>query len=53
MLLLLVVFRSVTIAVKAAVMNLLSISAAYGVLVMVSAERVARLTCSASPRRCR
>jgi uncharacterized membrane protein YdfJ with MMPL/SSD domain len=33
--LLLVVFRSVTIAVKAAVMNLLSISAAYGVLVMV------------------
>jgi RND superfamily putative drug exporter len=36
MLLLLVVFRSVVIAVKAAVMNLLSITAAYGVLVMVS-----------------
>jgi uncharacterized membrane protein YdfJ with MMPL/SSD domain len=35
MLLLLVMFRSVTIAVKAAVMNLLSISAAYGVLVLV------------------
>jgi uncharacterized membrane protein YdfJ with MMPL/SSD domain len=35
MLLLLVIFRSVTIAVKAAVMNLLSISAAYGVLVAV------------------
>ena len=35
MLLLLVMFRSVTIAVKAAVMNLLSISAAYGVLVAV------------------
>ena len=35
MVLLLVVFRSVTIAIKAAVMNLLSISAAYGVLVMV------------------
>ena len=36
MLLLLVVFRSVVVAVKAAVMNLLSISAAYGVLVMVT-----------------
>jgi len=36
MLLLMVVFRSVTVAVKAAVMNLLSISAAYGVLVMVT-----------------
>jgi RND superfamily putative drug exporter len=35
MLLLTVMFRSVTIAVKAAVMNLLSISAAYGVLVGV------------------
>ncbi len=35
MLLLLVMFRSVTIAIKAAVMNLLSISAAYGVLVLV------------------
>jgi uncharacterized membrane protein YdfJ with MMPL/SSD domain len=33
--LLLVVFRSVVIAIKAAVMNLLSICAAYGVLVMV------------------
>jgi RND superfamily putative drug exporter len=36
MLLLLVVFRSVVIAVKAALMNLLSITAAYGVLVMVA-----------------
>jgi putative drug exporter of the RND superfamily len=36
MALLLVVFRSVTIAVKAAVMNLLSICAAYGVLVAVT-----------------
>jgi RND superfamily putative drug exporter len=36
MLLLTVVFRSVVVAIKAAVMNLLSISAAYGVLVMVS-----------------
>ncbi len=36
MLLLLVVFRSVVIAVKAAAMNLLSISAAYGVLVAVA-----------------
>ena len=36
MVLLLVVFRSVVIAVKAAVMNLLSITAAYGALVMVS-----------------
>ncbi len=35
-LLLLVVFRSVVVAVKAAVMNLLSICAAYGVLVLVS-----------------
>jgi RND superfamily putative drug exporter len=36
MVLLTVVFRSVTVAVKAAVMNLLSISAAYGVLVLVT-----------------
>ncbi len=36
MVLLAVMFRSVTVAVKAAVMNLLSISAAYGVLVLVS-----------------
>ncbi len=35
MLLLLMVFRSVVIAIKAALMNLLSISAAYGVLVLV------------------
>jgi uncharacterized membrane protein YdfJ with MMPL/SSD domain len=35
MVLLLVVFRSVIIALKAAVMNLLSITASYGVLVMV------------------
>ena len=31
-------FRSVTIAVKAAVMNLLSISAAYGVLVLITQD---------------
>ena len=36
MLLLLVMFRSVTVAVKAALMNLLSISAAYGVLVAIT-----------------
>ena len=36
MLLLMVTFRSVTVAIKAAVMNLLSISAAYGVLVLVT-----------------
>jgi RND superfamily putative drug exporter len=36
MVMLTVVFRSVTVAVKAAVMNLLSISAAYGVLVLVT-----------------
>jgi RND superfamily putative drug exporter len=36
MVLLTVVFRSVTVAVKAAVMNLLSISAAYGVLVAIA-----------------
>jgi RND superfamily putative drug exporter len=35
-LLLMVVFRSVTVAIKAAVMNLLSISAAYGVLTAVA-----------------
>jgi uncharacterized membrane protein YdfJ with MMPL/SSD domain len=35
-LLLLVMFRSVTVAVKAALMNLLSISAAYGVLVAIT-----------------
>ena len=38
MVLLTVMFRSVTIAVKAAVMNLLSISAAYGVLVLVTQD---------------
>ena len=36
MLLLIVTFNSVTVAIKAAVMNLLSISAAYGVLVLVT-----------------
>ncbi len=36
MILLMVTFRSVTVAIKAAVMNLLSISAAYGVLVLVT-----------------
>jgi uncharacterized membrane protein YdfJ with MMPL/SSD domain len=36
MLLLLVVFRSVAVAIKAALMNLLSIGAAYGVLVAVT-----------------
>ena len=36
MVVLTVAFRSVTVAVKAAVMNLLSISAAYGVLVLVT-----------------
>jgi uncharacterized membrane protein YdfJ with MMPL/SSD domain len=40
MLLLLVMFRSVTIAIKAAVMNLLSICAAYGVLVAVVQDGV-------------
>jgi len=42
MMLLVVVFRSVTVAIKAAVMNLLSISAAYGVLVMVTQHGWAR-----------
>jgi uncharacterized membrane protein YdfJ with MMPL/SSD domain len=36
--LLLVVFRSVVVAVKAAIMNLLSISAAYGVLTLVTQD---------------
>ena len=36
MVLLVVMFRSVTVAVKAALMNLLSISAAYGVLVAIT-----------------
>ena len=36
MVLLVIVFRSLVVAVKAALMNLLSISAAYGVLVMVA-----------------
>jgi uncharacterized membrane protein YdfJ with MMPL/SSD domain len=40
MLLLLVMFRSVTIAIKAAAMNLLSISAAYGVLVAISQDGI-------------
>jgi uncharacterized membrane protein YdfJ with MMPL/SSD domain len=38
MLLLLVVFRSVIVAIKAAIMNLLSISAAFGVLVLVTQD---------------
>jgi uncharacterized membrane protein YdfJ with MMPL/SSD domain len=38
MLLLLAMFRSVTIAITAAVMNLLSVSAAYGVLVAVTQD---------------
>ena len=38
MVLLMVVFRSLTIAIKAALMNLLSISAAYGVLVLVTQD---------------
>jgi uncharacterized membrane protein YdfJ with MMPL/SSD domain len=38
MVLLLVMFRSVVVAVKAAVMNLLSISAAYGVLVLITQD---------------
>jgi putative drug exporter of the RND superfamily len=38
MVLLTVMFRSVTVAVKAAVMNLLSISAAYGVLVLITQD---------------
>jgi uncharacterized membrane protein YdfJ with MMPL/SSD domain len=42
MLLLLVMFRSVTIAIKAAVMNLLSITAAYGVLVAVVQHGIGR-----------
>jgi RND superfamily putative drug exporter len=42
MVLLIVVFRSVTVAVKAAVMNLLSISAAYGVLTLISQDGVLR-----------
>ncbi|HET7244935.1 MAG TPA: MMPL family transporter, partial [Streptosporangiaceae bacterium] len=42
MLLLTVMFRSVTIAIKAAVMNLLSICAAYGVLVLITQDGVLR-----------
>ena len=38
MLLLIVMFSSVIVAIKAAVMNLLSISAAYGVLVLVTQD---------------
>jgi uncharacterized membrane protein YdfJ with MMPL/SSD domain len=38
MVLLLIMFRSVTVAVKAALMNLLSISAAYGVLVLIAQD---------------
>ncbi|MEP7025439.1 MAG: MMPL family transporter, partial [Actinomycetota bacterium] len=42
MLLLLVTFRSVVVPVKAALMNLLSISAAYGVLTLVTQDGFAR-----------
>ena len=52
MVLLTVMFRSVTIAVKAAVMNLLSISAAYGVLVR-SARTAGCTRRSVSRRTCR
>ncbi len=38
MVLLVAMFRSVTVAVKAALMNLLSISAAYGVLVLIAQD---------------
>jgi RND superfamily putative drug exporter len=51
MVLLLVVFRSVVIAVKAAVMNLLSICAAYGVLVAVT-QWAGWGTCSGFRSRC-
>ena len=52
MLLLMVMFRSVIIAIKAAVMNLLSIAAAYGVLVAVVQFGWLGHSCSGSPRRC-
>ena len=52
MLLLLVTFRSVTITIKAALMNLLSISAAYGVLTLVDAGGWPG-SCSGSRRSCR
>jgi len=44
-------FRSVTVAVKAALMNLLSIAAAYGVLVAITQYGGSALF--GSPRRCR
>ena len=53
MLLLLVVFRSVVIAIKAAVMNLLSITAAYGDARRWSRRTAGLATCSGSRRRSR
>ena len=48
-LLMLVTFRSIVIPIKAIVLNLLSVGAAYGVLVLVFQEGSAS-RCSASPR---
>jgi RND superfamily putative drug exporter len=42
MLLLLITFRSVVVTIKAAVMNLLSISASYGVLTLITQDGVGR-----------
>ena len=48
--LLLVSFRSIVIALKAIVLNLLSVAAAFGVLVLVFQHGIGR-TCSASSTR--
>ena len=48
--LMLVAFRSIVVAAKAIVLNLLSVAAAYGVLVIVF-QHGSRRACSASARR--
>ena len=49
-LLLLVTFRSIVIPIKAILLNLLSVGAAYGVLVLVFQNGHGESRCSASPR---
>ena len=48
--LLMIVFRSIVVPIKALILNLLSVAAAYGVVVAVSQNGVGARACSASAR---
>ena len=48
--LLLLAFRSIAIPLTAIAVNLLSVGAAYGILVLVFSKRASAPTCSASPK---